>query len=118
MSGKGQPPGFVGNPIGKNQYVSAAGEGERNAKIGFRVPSNLKERAKTAAKRQNKSLTEWIEEAMENYLDFEIVKDSLKIALKQKKNALSQELTQKSPNQSLIEEWKAEIEKLENIILS
>ncbi len=118
MPGKGQPPGFVGNPTGKNQYVDAAGEGKRSAQMSFKVPEELKNQVKEAAQLQGKTLTEWSESALRNYLDLEMVKDSLKIALREKKNALNQELKQKSPNRRLIEQWKAQIEKLENIILS
>ena len=118
MAGKGQPQGFVGNPTGKNQYVNAAGQGERNAQITLRVPAELKTQIQMAASLQNQSITAWLEKAIAVNLDFEIIRDALLIALKEKKKALARELKQKNPNRLLISQWQAQINKLEHIILS
>ncbi len=118
MAGKGQPQGFVGNPTGKNQYVNAAGQGERNAQITLRLPTELKTQIQMAASLQNQSLTAWLEKAIAQYLDFEIIRDALLIALKEKKKSLARQLKQKNPNPLLISQLQTQIKKLEQIILS
>lgn len=69
MAGKGKPKGFVGNPIGKNQYVNQAGFGERTARLSVRISPELDEAIRKDAQAQGRSLTDWIEEAFRQKLD-------------------------------------------------
>ncbi|MBE9020837.1 hypothetical protein IQ272_32870 [Chroococcidiopsidales cyanobacterium LEGE 13417] len=68
MAGKGQPKGFVGNPIGKNQYVDKAGMGERTKTLSVRVTLNMDKAIRDSIKAKGITLTQWVEDAFERKL--------------------------------------------------
>jgi hypothetical protein len=67
----GAPKGHVGNPLGKNQYVDKAGEGILSGMIGFRVPVEVKEKIKEAAKTRNQTISEWLLDCVIEKIDCE-----------------------------------------------
>lgn len=68
MAGKGQTKGFVGNPIGKNQYVDKAGTGERTKTLSVRVTLDMDKAIRDSIKAKGITLTQWVEDAFERKL--------------------------------------------------
>jgi hypothetical protein len=74
MAGKGQPKGFIGNPSGKNQYVSQKGEGQKKEHLGMNVVPTLKQaiQMEVAYRKQcgeKLTISDWLEEAIREKLE-------------------------------------------------
>ncbi len=123
MAGKGQPRGFIGNPVGKNQYVEEAGSGERTKRFSVRVTPSMDLAIRASVEAEGTSLTQWVENAFERKLkgvvgvrsDIEI--EAIALAMELKKAALARELKRGQPDKALIEKWRYQIEQLEKVLL-
>lgn len=110
MTGKGKPKGFVGNPVGKNQYVNKAGSGVRTRRFSVRVTPDMDEAIRASVEAEGISLTQWVEDAFERKLKgivedrSDIEKEAITLALELKKAALAKELKRRRPDEALVEE--------------
>ncbi|WP_017719752.1 hypothetical protein [Kamptonema formosum] len=63
---KGAPKGIVRNPLGKNQYVQAAGLGEFDKRITLRVePDIWQALSEMPAGQRSECLRKWIREGLQ-----------------------------------------------------
>ncbi len=60
---RGVHKGTVNNPKGKNQYVTAKGQGEKSARLQIVLSAEHKRILKEAAQKEGMSLSSWIVEA-------------------------------------------------------
>lgn len=122
MAGRGQPKGFVGNPVGKNQYVGKAGVGERTRRFSVRVTPDMDSAIRASVETEGISLTQWVEDAFARKLRgvveerSDIEKEAIALVLELKKAALAKELKRKQPDEALVKEWRAQIEQLERLL--